>query len=61
MSMYQILGNGLMIDLIDEGFILKIKTKKKWNKYVQQGNKVSIKQSIINYSNKLNAYLSILL
>ena len=39
MSMYQILGNGLMINLIDEGFILKIKTKKKLNKYVKQETK----------------------
>ena len=39
MSMYQTLGNGLMIDLIDEGFILKIKTKKKINKYVKQETK----------------------
>ena len=37
--MYQILGNGLMINLIDEGFILKIKTKKNLNKYVKQETK----------------------
>ena len=49
MSMYQILDNGLMIDLIDEGFMyFENKNKKIWNRYLQQETKFpSSNQSFI--------------
>ena len=49
MSMYQILGNGLMIDLIDEGFMyIGNKNEKIWNRYLQQDTKFpSSNQSFI--------------
>ena len=52
--MYQILDNGLMIDLIDEGFMyFENKNKKIWNRYLQQETKFpSSNQSFIQINIK---------
>ena len=52
--MYQILGNGLMIDLIDEGFCIENKNEKIWNTYVQQETKFPLSNQSFIQINKMH-------
>ena len=54
MSMYQLLGNGLIIDLIDEGFMdIENKNEKIWNRYLQQDTKFQSSNQSFIQSNKM--------